>query len=78
MYNKKSLKEVKPFEHKKGLDSLVSNSSGEFITVNDEVIITLTNNEELHGILSYVGPSSIIVRTSDYEYESTGVYSSLE
>jgi len=70
----KKEKEDKEFEHKKGLDSLVHTPSGEFITVNDDVTITLTNNLILSGVLAYVGPSSIIVRISDYEYEDTGVH----
>jgi hypothetical protein len=65
-------KDVKEFELKRGLDSLVATKTGKSISVNDDVTITLVNNETLHGILTYVGVSSVIIRTSDYEYSETG------
>jgi hypothetical protein len=61
------------FNLRKGLSSLVSSETGQLITVEDKVIITLYNKEIVSGMLTFVSESCVIVRTSDYEYGETGV-----
>jgi len=61
------------FSIRKGLSSLVSSETGQIITVEDKVTITLYNKEMVSGVLTFVSESCVIVRTSDYEYKETGV-----
>jgi len=67
------VKEAKEFEIKKGLDRLVSVETGQFITIDGSAVVTLKNGKSLEGILTFIGPSSIIVRTTEFSYSKIGV-----
>ena len=57
---------------RRGLSSLVSSETGQIITVEDKVMITLCNKEIVSGMLTFVSESCVIIRTSDFEYKETG------
>lgn len=65
--------EKKEFEVKKGLDSLVCNKNKRVVTVNEPVVVILKNGQNVSGVLANVGPSSITLRVSGYEYTNTGI-----